>query len=242
MAQHDALVGSGKSEIKIKGITQTTVGNSGKVLLVAKLDSATGKECGKLENGFSVCAHPTGVKTPTSVPSDDGVKFGTKVTVTFESDSGQQAHLTEVWDSEIVSAYKDQTGVFAGYAPAILAAGFMKIPETGPITDYYRDPKAVVLSHCDTNVPAGTNEGLGTATTDQLDIFYCSRCGMQRADAVVIRESGHPIVSHVNWKRDPNLVTKFGVEKQTAGVTVGAYSAEEGLTKNIAYQLHVIRP
>jgi hypothetical protein len=142
------------------------------------------------------------------------------IDIKIKSDSGTDGDLDEVMDSEVVSLSLNHTGSVVGLAPfPSSTSSFQQATMVPP--DNHTLNKAFIIDRFD------NHGGNGGFDKHQLDIFYCKRCGMVEADAVVIPNSGYLIAR-----------TFFGVgaagridlktEKSALGVTVSGYTTAAG--------------
>ncbi|WP_143392804.1 hypothetical protein [Fimbriiglobus ruber] len=135
---------------------------------------------------FSVCAHPDAIEYAyVGDINDDPHRVGIRLTVTAVSDSGNNAHLSEVREREIVSEN-------FGHSPALQGA-----PAAKPDQDKeYHYATAIP----DDRHTAGRTQAHalnhhrlhgqpGSWFNDQVDVFTCPRCGLTVPK--VIRGSGY---------------------------------------------------
>ncbi len=169
---------------------------------------------------FTVCAHPNAVQNgPAHSPINTPTQAGMQIAITVKSESGTDADLDKVMDSEVVSVSFDHTGSMVGVPPFSSSnSGFM--PATTVPPDQHASGKAMIIDRCD------NHGGAGVWKRNQLDAFYCRRCGMTESDAEAIPSSGYQIIREII----PGGGTKidFKVEKKAQGCTVGAYTTGAG--------------
>src|SRR5207248_3188695 len=114
-------------------------------------------------------------------------RYGILLGVTIVSDSGNNAHLDEVLEKEIVSPDFGRSPLLQGIAAEVpdqdqdfhpaLAAVFTDKHTVGRISTRAKDQYRL-------------HGGQGSWSNDQLDVFVCRRCGIGNP-GVVIPRSGY---------------------------------------------------
>lgn len=189
--------------IALKGTKQTTPGNAGKMVLVAKQG---GTVIGR-SNAFSVSAIPQNWNI-TFNSLIQGTKRGIAVNNAWESDSGSLADLDEVERSEKVE-YGGGTGIFAATTSGN-NSGFLP-GNNSPRVDSHGTPVSMLT-------------GEGSITAKQGFIFNDKRTG---ATNVPARNSGFAITRDVvsNGSGGFDITTsKVGASHTTRGYAVTAGS------------------
>ena len=201
------------------GAQQTEPGHDKQLYVKA---TYSGQEVGRNE-GFSVCAHPASVQNgPGHRPLHQviyGVLYaGMSIDILVKSDSGTDTDLDEVMDSEVVSSIHTKTGSLSTFNPSQGTSSFMQATTVPP--DIHGMDVDSIIYYCD------NFGGNGSFVVDQLDIFYCKRCGMKKAQAAVVPHSGYQIVRSIIKGAGTRI--DFKADKNRVGVTVGGFSTQAG--------------
>lgn len=200
--------------VTVKGGDQTAVGHAGGLKIQAALDGTA--LCGE-SNGFSVCAHPNAVLSgPVHAPINT-TYAGMEINITIRSDSGTDTDLDQVMDSEHVPQSNGATG--SGENGLTAETGGYQQATTVP-PDQHVVAKTYIIDRFD------NHGGAGSMNFDQVDSFYCKRCGMQEANAVVIPNSGHT-VTFSWWTTGGNSIL-MKAKKVAHACTVGAFTSAAG--------------
>jgi len=162
--------------VKLKGTTQTSPGNGGKL----QLEARQGGNLLATSNHFSVSAIPENWGGTLASKISTGSMRGVIVNDKWKSDSGQVGDLSQVWISEEVER-KSKTGV---YKPRNLrVSGYL-----GPAVSFSRDTLAD-QTHFMT--------GKGKAVDHQTSIFWDKRTGSKD---IGLKNSGYVITAEVGEK------------------------------------------
>ena len=200
---------NGGGSLSIKGVMQTPVG--GTITVQAKVD---GNVVGQSQ-AFAVCAHPSSVEWVKCTTIDTADEAGLKAEGKLKSDSGDNAHLGQVQTMELISAIVKRSGSFApakkgGKLPINFAE------ETGtffaasePCGDKVSMKKADIG---DILLP-------GSATVNQVMVFYCKRCNMPASPPFVVPNSGCEHVRTIVSDDMTKNVIVFQSDKTPAAVT-----------------------
>jgi len=175
--------------IHVRGNAQTEPGHGG--LLVIR--AMCGGTLVGTSDGFSVCSHPTCVEngpqhevmTLAHVESDNAA-VGLKVWIRLRSDSGVDDDLSAVREMEVVADAHDFTGA-ATKAPKSGNSKWQWAHEVDP--DRHR-ARADLMNAIDQTQLHGAQGGW---SNDQLDVFFCTRCGMSEEAPAVIPNSGYRV-------------------------------------------------
>jgi hypothetical protein len=175
--------------IYVQGDAQTEPDSSGHLVIRAL---RAGNLVG-VSDGFSVCAHPICVVngpqfeiiTLDHIDSDNS-QVGLKVWLRLPSDSGIDADLTGVQEMEIVADAYDFTGATTK-APKSGNSKWQQAHQVEPDRHRFR---ADVMNGNDQIHLKGKEGGW---SNDQLDVFYCTRCGMVEAAPAPIPNSGYRV-------------------------------------------------
>ncbi len=206
--------------LTVTGITQTNSGYSGQLFI-----QATGCN-GTLDGtspGFSVCAHPVAVQDgPGNGLINSGGVAGMWIQIVIKSDSGTDADLNQVQDTELVSISYNHTGSFLAVPPgSSWNSGYM--PAVNVPDDHHTYPvngPDGILDLCD------NHGGNGSSTVNQMDAFYCQRCGMTQASATAIPNSGYHNTFTII--QGTGTQVKFRVDQTRNAVTLMGFSTSSG--------------
>jgi len=196
--------------IKVLGGTQTTVGHSKKLTIIAKLDGA-GPVIAR-SGGFSVCAHPvnyrlTGFYSHVVILPANALRYGIWVADRWDSDdSTSNADLLDK-----VMLREDVRLSNPGnppWQPRNLIVGGWLAGNGKAFQDY-----SVGTSKDKHFVPADSLPNLpsqaGAKVFAQRHIFYCTRCGMVEGNAVDIASGNFTITADctLNATQEYQVVT-----------------------------------
>jgi hypothetical protein len=214
--------------VTLKGGSQTSPGNAGKLKLRATLGTAIVGQ----SSGFTVAAWPTDYTDPLNADIDSGGAVGLSVKDGWSSDgSGSIAELDEVKISERVDLQSRDN-------PPFTVVGAISAAPAGGITSGYLAATALTVdshtySRADINT-VGITFGPWSIVYGQLCIFKCRRTGVVD---LVMPKSGYRI-AHTAWKLPmigwAHMARKFGT-----GVTVEGRTATAG-SGDAFSQLHVL--
>ena len=213
--------------IEVSGDAQTEPGSSGHLFIRAVLDGdpiAT-------SDGFSVCAHPTSVENGPQFETitlehaeSDGSMIGLKVWIRLPSDSGVDGDLSSVQEMEVVADAHDFTGA-ATKAPKSSNSKWQLAHQVQP--DRHR-MRADVMNVADQTQLHGANGGW---SNDQLDVFYCPRCGMAQAAPAPIANSGYRVTRVISTTADNKL--QLVLSKHPQACIINDFQAEAGPSQPI---------
>ena len=208
--------------IEIRGDQQTAPGDANELRIRALLDGEQIAE----SPPFSVCAHPTAVSYEYLGEVDDDLhRFGIRLTVIVDSDSGNNLDLDEVEEKEIVS--EDH-----GHSDSLIG-----LPPDSPEQDkkFHRALHVPPDRHTAGRITTRSRDhhrlhGVdGSWSNDQLDVFLCKRCG-SNPDGSLILHSGYRLTRTI-FTEDGQLKVRFlKVQYPTA---LGDLHAEPGPTPAI---------
>jgi len=197
--------------VKLRGGTQTGVGNAGKLRLVA---SQGGTRLAR-SSGFSVAAIPQNFSI-TFNSELSGARRGFIVNNHWQSDSGNVADLDEAERSEQVQ-YGTSTGIMAGYRGR--NSGFLPA-DSPPTTDTHSTGVAMLRT-------ASTATGvIGTAVAEQVFIFNDRRTG---ATNIPVTRSGYRLTRvTIQLPGLGSYLRYFGITKAGTATTANGYSSAAG--------------
>ncbi|QDU98599.1 hypothetical protein [Lignipirellula cremea] len=213
--------------IEIRGDAQTEPDHSRHLVIRASL---AGSQVGA-SDGFSVCAHPTCVENGPQfdtialghVDSDNSM-VGLKVWMRLPSDSGDGRDLSNVREKEVVAYAHDFTGA-ANNAPESGNSNWQWAHQVEP--DRHR-LRADVMNVIDQTQLNGTEGGW---SNDQLDIFYCQRCGMVEAAPAPIPHSGYRVTRVISTTADNHL--QLVLRKYPRECDIGGFQTAGGPSEAI---------
>jgi peptidoglycan hydrolase-like protein with peptidoglycan-binding domain len=183
--------------VTVTGVVQTEPGNAGKLQIQAKLNGSIVKAT---SDGFSVCAHVSGLQEEFREDIDNTGGVGIRVRTVNESDSGNLADLTQAKVSEVVDNITRNEPPFGGGSGFVNNSKYLQaIPPAG---------KIAVDDHVEPRPSAGPK---GMAEKLQLHMFMCLRCG---ATDKAVPNSGFDIIHTVTQEKGEwvHRVTKTGAE------------------------------
>lgn len=219
--------------IFVQGDAQTEPCSSGRLVIKAMLD---GNIVGE-SDGFSVCSHPVCVENGLQHETidldhedSDNSMVGLKVWMHFPADSGVDDDLSAVCEKEIVAVANDSTGALTN-APPSYNSGWQSVPEVEP--DRHR-LRADLMNMINQRQLHGSEGGW---SNDQLDIFYCHRCGMSDGTPAVIPNSGYRVTRVISTAPDNRL--QLALRKYPQACTIMGFETAAGPSQPLCIETTV---
>lgn len=154
---------SRSQSVSVLGFAQTEPRHAGNLRIQASLGGKTLA----VSNGFSICAHPSGVSFVKKGELDDGSHVGMEVTVLLESDSGSTSHLDQARWTELAEEVQRDSPPFSATGATLIQPDYLPCIDRLPFVDQhgYRPFAGDVGKH----------------VIEQVHIFKCLRCDRHRS-------------------------------------------------------------
>lgn len=220
-------------EIHIRGDVQTEPDHSGQLVIRAMF----GGNLVGTSDGFSVCSHPTCVEngpqhetmTLGHIESDNAA-VGLKVWIHLRSDSGVDDDLSAIREMEVVADAHDFTGA-ATRAPRSGNTKWQWANEVEP--DRHRSRADLMNAYDQTQLHGAE----GDWSNDQLDVFYCLRCGMIEEAPVEISNSGYRVTRV--FSTVPGEQLRLVLRKHPQACTIKDFQAAAGPSQPLQIEVTV---